>query len=387
MVLGMFNPASNRVRGELLREWRFSQNWDVTDLARRANLSIGQIQQLETGGTSLFYSAAIRENAARKVATLLGADPDAVIRTDDVPAAPEAPSQVVQDLVALSRQRAKAMQPRTHWTRYTGAVAAGLVSLAVLAAAGNWLQQKWQNGGAQQFWREAAAPAPVAVGAAPADASPAQAASEAFGMAAVAKHTPGAQPAVTVGQALAQPSTAVSLSTAATVASSTTSSTAPSVMAPTPAGSPALAAAAPATAATASPSALANTPATATAAAAAAATASAATASAAVASAGHPLCQQPSTGHVVTPVRPSKAGDMVYVVAQKIGSVCVVDAAGVRTVLSLKPQEARSVYGVAPWRVNFEQPEQAQLYFQGERLRFPGASVTTVALREASLTP
>lgn len=376
MVLGMFNPASNRVRGELLREWRFSQNWDVTDLARRANLSIGQIQQLETGGTSLFYSAAIRENAARKVATLLGADPDAVIRTDDVPAAPEAPSQVVQDLVALSRQRAKAMQPRTHWTRYTGAVAAGLVSLAVLAAAGNWLQQKWQNGGAQQFWREAAAPAPVAVGAAPADALPAQAASEALGMAAVAEHTPGAQAAVALTQALAQPSTAVSISTAATVASSTASS----VMATKPAGSSALAAAAPATAATASPSALANTPAAVTATA-------AATASAAVASAGHPLCQQPSTGHVVTPVRPSKAGDMVYVVAQKIGSVCVVDAAGVRTVLSLKPQEARSVYGVAPWRVNFEQPEQAQLYFQGERLRFPGASVTTVALREASLTP
>lgn len=372
----MFNPASNRVRGELLREWRFSQNWDVTDLARRANLSIGQIQQLETGGTSLFYSAAIRENAARKVATLLGADPDAVIRTDDVPAAPEAPSQVVQDLVALSHQRAKAMQPRTHWRRYTGTVAAGLVSLAVLAAAGNWLQQKWQNGGAQQFWREAAAPAPVAVGTAPADASPAQAASEALGLAAVAEHTPGAQAAVALTQALAQPSTAVSISTAATVASSTASS----VMATKPAGSSALAAAAPATAATASPSALANTPAAVTATA-------AATASAAVASAGHPLCQQPSTGHVVTPVRPSKAGDMVYVVAQKIGSVCVVDAAGVRTVLSLKPQEARSVYGVAPWRVNFEQPEQAQLYFQGERLRFPGASVTTVALREASLTP
>lgn len=374
MVLGMFNPASNRVRGELLREWRFSQNWDVTDLARRANLSIGQIQQLETGGTSLFYSAAIRENAARKVAILLGADPDAVIRTDGVSAAPASEVQVVHDLVALSRQRAQVAPTRMLWSRHAGAVLTVLASLAVLAAAGNWLQQKWQNGGAQQFWREAAVPAPVVVGTVQADASPAQAASEALGMAAVAEHTPGAQAAVALTQALAQPSATVAPSAAATVAPSTASSRAPSVMAPAPAGSSALAVAAPATAATASPSALANTPA-------------AATASAAVANAGHPLCQQPSTGHVVTPVRPSKAGDMVYVVAQKIGSVCVVDAAGVRTVLSLKPQEARSVYGVAPWRVNFEQPEQAQLYFQGERLRFPGASVTTVALREASLAP
>ena len=107
----------------------------------------------------------------------------------------------------------------------------------------------------------------------------------------------------------------------------------------------------------------------------------------AAASTNNPLCQQAGTGHAITPARPSKAGDMVYIVAQKIGSVCVVDAAGVHTVLSLKPQESRSVYGAAPWRVNFEHPEQAQLYFQGERLRVPGASVTTVALREASLVP
>lgn len=349
----MSNPASNRVRGELLREWRFSQNWDVTDLARRANLSIGQIQQLETGGTSLFYSAAIRENAARKVATLLGADPDTVIRSDDVAPAPEAPSQVVHDLVVLSRQRAKAMPPNTPWRSYAAAVATGLVSLAVLATAANWLQQKWQNGGAQQFWREAAAPVPMAAATAQVAVAPAQAASE---MAHASPPNALPQPAVSTVEA--------SVVSTATVAGGATG--------PTPVVPSVAASVVPPTAASSTPSAT---------------SAAAVATSAAVGSAGHPLCQQASTGHVVTPVRPSKAGDMVYVVAQKIGSVCVVDAAGVRTLLSLKPQEARSVYGVAPWRVNFEQPEQAQLYFQGERLRFPGASVTTVALREASLTP
>lgn len=347
MVYRMLNPTSNRVRGELLREWRFSQNWEVTDLARRANLSIGQIQQLETGGTSLFYSAAIRENAARKVATLLGADPDAVIRVDDVHAASDAELQVVDDLIALSRQRAKVAQVSTLWGRHAGAVVTGLVSLAVLAAAAHWLQQKWQNGGAQQFWHEAAPPAPMTAGTVQASVSSAQAASEMTG---ATPQNAMPQPTLSMAEAAAQP--------AATVVASGTPST--PVLSPASASVPV----------PASPSAVASTSA------------------AAVASTGHPLCQQASAaGHVVTPVRPSKAGDMVYVVAQKIGSVCVVDAAGVRTVLSLKPQEARSVYGVAPWRVNFEQPEQAQLYFQGERLRFPVSSVTTVALREASLAP
>ena len=85
---------------------------------------------------------------------------------------------------------------------------------------------------------------------------------------------------------------------------------------------------------------------------------------------------------MLTPASPSKAGDMVYLVAQKPGAICVVDGAGRSTVLALQSNEARSVYGPAPWRVHFEQPEQAQLYFQGVRLRLPDAGITTVALQE-----
>lgn len=344
----MSNPTSNRVRGELLREWRFSQKWDVVELARRVNLSIGQIQQLETGGTSLFYSAAIRENAARKVAAMLGADPHSVIRMDDEPVTPGPELKVVDDLIELSRQRAKAAQKPSFVVQHASLIVTTLVSVVGLMAAAGWLQQKWQNGGAQQFWREAAAPATMAAATGQALVSSAQATSE------VAEPALP-QAAVSTAEASAQPAAAVALGATPPL--------------------PALASALPPTVAPSPPSALASS------------SAAAATASVAAASTNNPLCQQAGTGHAITPVRPSKAGDMVYIVAQKIGSVCVVDAAGVHTVLSLKPQEARSVYGAAPWRVNFEQPEQAQLYFQGERLRVPGASVTTVALREASLVP
>jgi transcriptional regulator with XRE-family HTH domain len=76
-------PMSNRVRYELLREWRLAKNMDMGVLARKAILSKGQILQLESGETSLFYTQAIQEKAARKVALLLGGDPDLVVRTDE----------------------------------------------------------------------------------------------------------------------------------------------------------------------------------------------------------------------------------------------------------------------------------------------------------------
>jgi hypothetical protein len=96
------------------------------------------------------------------------------------------------------------------------------------------------------------------------------------------------------------------------------------------------------------------------------------------------LCQQGQPSAVLTPTRPSKAGDMVYIVPQKLGAICVVDGTGFRTELSLQPNDARSVYGSPPWRVHWEQVGQVQLYFQGVRLRLPDAGVTAVALQEAA---
>jgi hypothetical protein len=99
------------------------------------------------------------------------------------------------------------------------------------------------------------------------------------------------------------------------------------------------------------------------------------------------LCRQTEPGTVLVPNRPSKSGDMVHIVAQKEGAVCVVDATGASTVVTLKVQEARSVYGAPPWRVHFESPEQAQLYFQGVRLHLPPTQVTTLALQEGHVSP
>lgn len=297
----MSNSPTDRVRGELLREWRVSQRCDVTALASRANLSVAQILQLESGGTTLFYTTAIKENAARKVANLLGGDPSSVIRPMDDTAWVGGPS-VMEKLVELSLQRNKAAQAPSFFSRPPRWLLGLLLTMGLLVAGSAWLQHQVSLRSLRSLLQASTsflAPAPQPETAPVVSAQPSSA-------------------AVAAAVALAPPET---LAAPAALPSEKTAS-------------------------------------------------------------GAALCQKNQTAAVLTPASPSKAGDMVYLVAQKSGAICVVDGAGRSTVLSLQSSEARSVFGSAPWRVHFEHPEQAQLFFQGVRLRLPDASVTTVALQE-----
>jgi transcriptional regulator with XRE-family HTH domain len=75
--------TTNHIRGEQLRQLRESQGITVPNLARHVRLSSAQILQLEYGDVlpgkrSMFYSSAIEEIAAIKLAKALGADPAAL---------------------------------------------------------------------------------------------------------------------------------------------------------------------------------------------------------------------------------------------------------------------------------------------------------------------
>ena len=75
--------TTNHIRGEQLRQLRESQGITVPNLARHVHLSSAQILQLEYGDVlpgkrSMFYSSAIEEIAAIKLAKALGADPQAL---------------------------------------------------------------------------------------------------------------------------------------------------------------------------------------------------------------------------------------------------------------------------------------------------------------------
>ena len=95
----------------------FSNNMETGVLARKAILSQGQILQLELGETSLFYSQAIQEKAARKVALLLGGDPDLVIRADEPSDADtQTKPTVVDALIQLKKSQSHAVESRWRLT-------------------------------------------------------------------------------------------------------------------------------------------------------------------------------------------------------------------------------------------------------------------------------
>ncbi len=108
------------INGELLRLGREARGWVIGDMATRACMSVKQIRQLEEGGTSAFYSPAVKMTSAKKLAGILELSPEQVfarpgpveaeaaaaqvaeselLRTDDQPAVHEEAAQTQPALV------------------------------------------------------------------------------------------------------------------------------------------------------------------------------------------------------------------------------------------------------------------------------------------------
>lgn len=72
------------INGELLRLGRESRGWLLSDMATRACMSVKQIRQLEEGGTSAFYSPAVKMTSAKKLAGILDLSPAQVFNRPEV---------------------------------------------------------------------------------------------------------------------------------------------------------------------------------------------------------------------------------------------------------------------------------------------------------------
>lgn len=68
----MINKRIPDVRGEVLKKAREAKGLTVAELATKVCFSVKQIEQLENGEKSHFYSLAIKANAAKRVADELG---------------------------------------------------------------------------------------------------------------------------------------------------------------------------------------------------------------------------------------------------------------------------------------------------------------------------
>jgi cytoskeleton protein RodZ len=87
------------INGELLRLRRESRGWVLNDMATRACMSVKQIRQLEEGGMSSFYSAAVKMTSAKKVGALLGLSAEELF-TQATEATPE-PEVLVAEVVGV----------------------------------------------------------------------------------------------------------------------------------------------------------------------------------------------------------------------------------------------------------------------------------------------
>lgn len=74
--MGKCADASQDPKGRHLRQLRLNKEIDPAELATQACISLAQLYEIEQGLSSRFYSPALREQAARRVAKLLDADWD-----------------------------------------------------------------------------------------------------------------------------------------------------------------------------------------------------------------------------------------------------------------------------------------------------------------------
>jgi transcriptional regulator with XRE-family HTH domain len=79
------------ILGYKLKEAREKAGLTLQDVATKASLSKKQVQEIENGGASLFYSVGIKLTAAKKVGKLLGLNEDDFLE----PSAMFAPKPIV----------------------------------------------------------------------------------------------------------------------------------------------------------------------------------------------------------------------------------------------------------------------------------------------------
>ena len=367
-----------------LKSLRQTAGLDLAELAALANLSAGQIRQLEDGGESLFYSPQIKTQSLRRVIHLLESPQPSgkPIKVQPVDLPPRTSSNVIEDIIRLSEKNFKGNVVSTPVRRPVNT--AWMISLLVLVFVGGGSYLSWMSNRdiPQSVYNEWVEP--------------------------LTRRADAANP----------PSVNVTVNnqnTPTAVAQTATSTTVVTSAATAPA--PAAVAAAPAT--LAAPAAVTgDLPATAavpkTKAAPLAESAPAApvekTKALAVplpesATAERKTIKLPqesaltgdkfaadcstikSEALTANSVSPSKAGTYVYLQASKPVQICVEDGQKHRSVVSLEVGTGRSIHGSPPWTVASHELKSVQIYFQGSKVWLPSQADKRIVLNEQPVAP
>lgn len=312
----------------LLKRTREAVGMDEGVLARRACLSTAQVRQLESGGTGLFYSITIKRQAYKRLMMILGADPPI-----------HAPLSDAEASIATSN----AIEPDHKET---------IENIVALSSRSDYLvRQPVKDFFLDLRYRIVANRQSLGA--------------LLFLLAAVVLLVLNWRGALTL---TSQPSTA-----------ETKDEAAPAVVAKS---------VAPSTAVVASATAPVETP----------ASSPASEIKAVVSPTVAPVEKQVVTGAKaclyaeeklteVVSVSTNKPPNYVYVTSPVQTTVCVVDGSKKATVLELRPNEGRSVYGSPPWQLSGNALKDAQIFFQGVRVKAPDGQEQHFKLLEKPSAP
>lgn len=305
-----------QVNGDKLRQLREERGWDWSQMARLSSLSVSQVQALESGSVDCFYTLAIKNNAARKVAKVLGVPPNEVfIAQDNLPSPDqgEGHDHAMRFETVEIQSRLPAAAPRSSWLGY-GVMSLGLV----LCWVGFSMQQSTPS-----------AP-PEALGAARSTVVPDTASAIPSSVSTPAQPTTAGSPTPTDSpQAVAQAATPA----ASPVASGPVSRPLTGEVELAPASLNADAS-----------------------------------------------CALDSDSTPLQPAKPTKSPEKVSLMFHKAGLLCVQDSTGKVWKEDLKPWVGRTFMGKAPWKLYSPVLTQADVFFQGEKIRVSGVSTQAITL-------
>ena len=308
---------------EILRTLREAAGLDLAQLAAMANLSPGQVRQLEEGGDSNFYSLQIKAQSMRRVLRLLQNQPSAEDAAAQA-ALEQAPKSVnvIDDIIRLSETNLKGTIDTSLVRRPSSPYKALLVVGAALVVVFMLLNWQANQSPTPQIFTEWIEPF-------------------------TAKPVVEAEPAKEEESAPQAPAPTKPVETASTVTENISPVLTPPVAAP--------AVAAPAV----------TVPAVAE-----------------VAGDCKSLTAEPTPA---APVSINKTGTYVYLLPNKDVQVCVDDGKRVRTVVTLKAGEGKSIHGSSPWVIASTQINALQIYFQGSKVMIPKDAGQRIVLKEQAL--
>lgn len=322
-----------------LKTLREAAGLEIAHLAAMANLSPGQVRQLEEGGDSHFYSPQIKAQSMRRVLRLLQNQPSA----EDV-AAQEALEQVpksvnvIDDIIRLSETNIKSTLDTSLGRRPSNPFKALLligVALVVVFVLLNWQANQRRTPQIFTEWIEPFTAKPVSEPSQPKEEEPA------LQSPMPTKPIDGTSTVTeTISPVLPPP-----------VAASVVSEVKPTLTEnPPPAKVPE-----PVRASNAISEAAVNC---------------------------KLLTEEPTPA---LPVSVNKPGTYIYLLSTKDAQVCVDDGKHVQTVVNLKAGQGKSIHGSSPWVIASTQINSVQVYFQGSKVMIPKDAGQRIVLKEQAL--